>query len=369
MLQKAPGPPGFPLIGNLLDLWRDVLGSLLKSREQYGDVVRFRLGPRVLHLLAHPDHIEHVLLYNSQNYDKDTRCSAKIRSVTGEGLLTSNGDFWLRQRRLMQPAFAPQRAASFFDIMSNATEAMLDRWQSIAARGGTLDVASEMMRLTCTIVARALFGADISGDLDTIEQSATVLMDHAWPQRAPHRCANKSANARNLRRGALRKLEAIVERIIIDRRSRLTAAVRPQICSHAPVSKDRNRTSMSKPAQDETIRYCCPAMRLRIAYVDFHLLKHRMRRNRRRKRDAIGAPPTLDDLTRLEFTNRFFANRCGFSRRSGSWNAGRSRATRWRLCHTERLRDSHFAVCHASASAFWDNQANLIRSIHSGALG
>src|SRR5262245_41073971 len=103
----APGPPGYPLVGNLMDMRGDVLAVLLRSREFYGDVVRFRLGTMVLHLVAHPEHIEHVLLTNCENYDKETRSSAKIRSVTGEGLLTSNGDFWLRQRRLMQSAFTP----------------------------------------------------------------------------------------------------------------------------------------------------------------------------------------------------------------------------------------------------------------------
>src|SRR5260370_5247634 len=95
----APGPPGRPFIGSLLEFRRDVLGLLLESRRKYGDVVRCRLGPEVVHLVARPEHIEQVLLTNQGNYNKDTRSSAKIRSVTDRGLLTSNGDDWLRQRR------------------------------------------------------------------------------------------------------------------------------------------------------------------------------------------------------------------------------------------------------------------------------
>src|SRR5207253_6015744 len=102
---------------------------------------------------------------NQHNYSKDTRSSAKIRAVTGPGLLTSSGDFWLRQRRLTQPIFQPQRIAAFTGIMTETTAAMLDCWQKAAASGTPLDVAREMMRLTCTIVGKALFGTDVSRDL------------------------------------------------------------------------------------------------------------------------------------------------------------------------------------------------------------
>src|SRR5205085_7276650 len=144
------------------------------------DVVRFHLGPMVLHLVSHPDHIRHVLVTGQSNYDKDTRSSAKIRATTGPGLLTSNGDVWLRQRRMTQPALQPQRVASFMDIMTQATTAMLDRWQLHCREGAPLDVASEMMRQTCTIVARALFGVDVSTDLAVIEEAATIVMAHTW---------------------------------------------------------------------------------------------------------------------------------------------------------------------------------------------
>src|SRR5438128_1648469 len=93
--KTAPGPPSHPLLGHLLPFRRDVLGLLLTSRRQYGDVVRFRLGPLIIHLVSHPDHVRHVLVTAQHKYDKCTRSAAKIMGVTGEGLLTSNGDSWL----------------------------------------------------------------------------------------------------------------------------------------------------------------------------------------------------------------------------------------------------------------------------------
>lgn len=216
----APGPPGQPLLGHLLAFRRDVLGLLLESRDRYGDVVRFRLGPQVIHLVAHPEAIKHVLVTRQHVYDKQTRSSAKIRATTGPGLLTSSGDFWLRQRRLTQPAFAPRRLAEFLGIMVEATETMLAHWHEPSASGMTIDVASEMMRLTCGIIARALFGVDVTAELPTIERSATVLMAHTW--RRLERIIDVPTwwpTPGNLRfRRALRALDAVVDRIIDKRR-------------------------------------------------------------------------------------------------------------------------------------------------------
>src|SRR6185436_14313492 len=95
--KRAPGPPGHWLLGNIGDLRRDVLALLVESAKAFGDVVRFRLGPHEIHLLNHPEYVDHVLRGNQHNYDKNTRSAAYIKRVTGESLLTSNGEFWQRQ--------------------------------------------------------------------------------------------------------------------------------------------------------------------------------------------------------------------------------------------------------------------------------
>jgi len=148
----------------------------------------------VVHLLNHPDYVEHVLQKNHRNFDKQTRSAAFIKSVTGESLLTSNAEFWQRQRRLLQPAFHHHQIASFADQMTAATAVMLERWRQCAARGATLDVASEMMRLTYTIVGRTLFSADVGPDAEAIERTMQVILPHTfgrlgrllnWPDWAP----------------------------------------------------------------------------------------------------------------------------------------------------------------------------------------
>jgi cytochrome P450 len=309
--RQAPGPPGYPLIGNLLDFRRDVLGALLASRQAYGDIVRFRLGRTIVHLVAHPDHIQHVLLTQQHNYDKDTRSSAKIRSVTGDGLLTSNGAFWLRQRRLMQPIFSPLRVASFFGIMTEATAATLDRWTRIPTP--TLDVASEMMRLTCTIVAKALFGADVTPDLDQIEQSATVLMEHAWhrlerfvdlPMFVP-----TPGNRRYHK--ALRQLDEIVQRIIARRR--LFAQTDDLLTMLLRGKDDESGQSMSDVhVRNETITLLLSGHETTansLTWTWYLLSQHPA--IAQRARDEIAAVlgqrrPTLDDLPRLSYLTQVY---------------------------------------------------------------
>ncbi|HEY1376177.1 MAG TPA: cytochrome P450 [Gemmataceae bacterium] len=214
-MTTAPSLPGVPVLGHLPAFRRDVLRLLLDGRRTCGDVVRFRLGPLVVHLAAHPDHVKQVLVTHQHHYDKETRSSARIRTLTGPGLLTSSGDDWLKLRRLTQPSFHAQQVAGFVGLMADATRAMLDRWAAAANRE-QLDVASEMMRLTFTIVGRALFGADLSADVEAVERSATVVMGHLWHRlEAVVAVPDWLPTWRNRRfRRALRRLDEVVYRVI-----------------------------------------------------------------------------------------------------------------------------------------------------------
>ena len=116
-MSVAPGPrsflglntfPGFAANGDRPEL-------NIRHHEQYGDVVRHRVGPLVVHMIRHPDHVKHVLQENHGNYLKG-RGLQKIKVVLGEGLLTSEGDFWRRQRKLAQPAFHHKRLHGCFSI-------------------------------------------------------------------------------------------------------------------------------------------------------------------------------------------------------------------------------------------------------------
>jgi cytochrome P450 len=208
-----------PVLGNLFPFRRDVLGLLVESRARFGDVVRFRLGPMVLHLVAHPDAIRHVLQERAEHYDKETRSSSKIRGMTGLGLLTASGEAWRRQRRLVQPGFRPTAVAGFVARMTEATDAMLERWRRRPA-GEPLDIASEMMRLTYTVVGRTLFSTDVSSDADEVEEAMAVLLAHTY--RRLERIVDLPLaipSPGNLRfRRALAAIDRVVYRILAERR-------------------------------------------------------------------------------------------------------------------------------------------------------
>lgn len=220
ILRIAPGPPGVPLLGSLAAFRRDVLGLLTESRERYGDVVRFRLGPMVLHLVAHPDAIRQVLQERAAQYDKETRSSSKIRDMTGLGLLTANGETWRRQRRLVQAGFFPATVEGFIPQMTAAADSMLERWRQHAKTGRPLNVASEMMRLTYTIVGRTLFGADVTGDADEVERAMEVLLAHTYGRLErvvdPPLSFPTSGNRRF--KAALATVDRVVYRIVSERR-------------------------------------------------------------------------------------------------------------------------------------------------------
>jgi cytochrome P450 len=135
---------------------RSPLTFLTELRDRYGDIARVPLGSETLYLFSHPDLVRDVLVTNHRNFHKG-RGLERAKILLGEGLLTSEGDFHLRQRRLAQPAFHRQRVAAYGTTMATYAASRRDRWQS----GATIDAHQEMMALTLAIVGKTLFDADV----------------------------------------------------------------------------------------------------------------------------------------------------------------------------------------------------------------
>jgi cytochrome P450 len=155
---------------------RDPFRYLMGLARTHGPVAPYRAGTERAYLVDDADLIRHVLADNHANYSKGTFINAQFKLAVADGLLTLEGPEWRRERRLMQPAFHIERLNALGASMTQATTAMLERWEAYADAGETLDMTEEMGRLTMTITARSLFGADIAEDVDEIGQHIAVAI-------------------------------------------------------------------------------------------------------------------------------------------------------------------------------------------------
>ncbi|MCG8349991.1 MAG: cytochrome P450 [Chloroflexales bacterium] len=176
----VPGPKGLPLIGNLdIVLGKRDIHSILHLREIYGDIIRQGLGTAEIYILTHPDLAARVLQINNRNYVKGDLFE-QLRDIIGNGLVTSEGEFWRRQRRLIQPAFHRRLIAGFADIMIDETDAMLQRWSEYSVTGKRFRLDEHMARLTLRIVARSLFSTSLSeADITTIRETLVPLLQES----------------------------------------------------------------------------------------------------------------------------------------------------------------------------------------------
>lgn len=172
--KNPPGPRSLSPLGSAPAIIRDVKTFALDIWQRYGDIVRFRLLSSPAYALFHPDYLKHVFQDNHRNYDKQFPMLNTIKPLFGNGLFTNDGESWLHQRRLMQPSFHHKRLAGFGTIMTDATLAMLERWQG--ADSQQLDIPLEMMRLTQRVAGLTLFNLDLSDEVDTVGGTFTILL-------------------------------------------------------------------------------------------------------------------------------------------------------------------------------------------------
>ncbi|MEA3337063.1 MAG: cytochrome P450 [Chloroflexota bacterium] len=175
----APGPEGNQLLGALLNSSKeDVIASYVELWREYGDVVRLNMGPLAVQQFVLPEHVRHIMVRNAANYPKGMSHD-KLRIALGNGLLTSGGPLWQRQRRLMQPTYTPRAVTRFADIMVDATEQMIKRWQVQTKSDDTLVVNAEMMRLTMSVISRSMFDLDISEDFAEAGEALVTILEFA----------------------------------------------------------------------------------------------------------------------------------------------------------------------------------------------
>jgi cytochrome P450 len=218
-IQRPPGPKSRGITGNLPLASKDPLGLFLGWAREYGDIFHYRALHRHIYFINHPDLIKDVLITKAPSFIKGEAMRAN-RRVFGNGLLASEGSFWLEQRRLIQPAFHHSHIEAYARIMVSSTERMLASWDEIADEQPR-DIHQDMMRLTLEIVAMALFSVEIASENDRVAVALDTLMELSQGIRLILPEMLRRFPTRNNRRydQAVRQLDEVVYGLIRERQA------------------------------------------------------------------------------------------------------------------------------------------------------
>jgi len=315
---SIPGPRGHFVLGSIPAIQRDRVQFLVDLQRDYGDVVRIRLGPYEAVVIFHPDAIQRILLDNQSNYSKETRTYASLSLLVGNGLITSNGDFWLRQRRLMQPAFHRTEINALSEMIVQQTQAILDHLEGEAESGQAVNIARAMMNLTLGVATQAFFGSrvqDVDGNLG--EVISYLMSDTAFRFEHPFYPPVWFPAPRNLQfNAAMKHLDAVIYGILADRRSHageknnlLDMMIGAQLEEDDDTGGGVQRMT-DRQLRDEVVTLFLAGHEttaVSLCWTLYLLSQHPEveARLRRELEDVLGGrPPTLDDLPQLEYARR-----------------------------------------------------------------
>ncbi len=282
----------------------------------YGRIAHYKLGWQHIVFINHPDFIREVLVNHPQEMIKE-RTQRRMKILLGEGLITSEGAFHMRQRRIAAPAFHRQRIAAYADVMTERAILRRASWHA----GQTIDIGAEMMRLALEIVARTLFNTDVTSDVLQINHEVNVIMDlYNYLISLPLAEAYLYAPLPGLTRfrRARARLDAVVHRIIASHRDRARAgnsADSGDLLSMLMASRDEEGGGAMKDEQlrDEIITiFLAGYETVANALTWTWLLLAQNPEPAQRFYDEVarvlgGRTPTLDDLPQLRYTEMVFA--------------------------------------------------------------
>jgi cytochrome P450 len=315
MTLATPPPPtmrGGPLLGLLPQLRRDLLGTLERARREHGDVVRLLAGPPRMraasYVVFHPDGVRRVMATEADRYRKDNRFYNEIRWSLGDGLLNSQDERWLRQRRFVQPLFTRRRIATYADAMAEASEKLVAGWRGAAHSGEPIELHSEMSRVTLGIVGHLLFGADMERAVPAVAHSFPVLGEYARrrsynPASAPRGWPTR-ANRKALR--AQRSLYETCDEIIAGRRD--NGAGGADLLSLLVAARDGVEVLSDTEVRDQVLIFLLAGHDTTAIALTFalHLLGHHRDVQARLQTEVDealdGRTPGAEDLERLPYT-------------------------------------------------------------------
>lgn len=299
-----PGPEQGFFDGLRSQLRRDPLTFMTRNAREYGDIVCLRFFNLRTYLLFHPDHIEDVIVNNAKKFIKGRILRAN-RFLFGNGLLTSEGEFWLRQRRMMQPAFHRNRIANYSSTMTDCATRLVQSWRD----GQQLDIHDAMMRLTLQIVAKTLFHADVERDAPEVRGNLDILLEFTLDFRRLLMSPSWLPTPRNLQaKRAVRNLTVIIDRIIQERRqSREDSG---DLLSLLINAQDEDGSRMTnQQLRDEALTLFLAGHETTASALSWTWMllaqNPRVEQKLHAELDSVlhGRTPTLDDLPNLPYTN------------------------------------------------------------------
>ena len=313
-MAAPPHPRGNPVLGWALDLRSSQIRTYERVMREYGDVVRLAVGPPGvrfdLYCVFHPDGVKAVLAGSREGFSKGNRFYKQIAQAFGRGLLTSEGELWQRQRRLVQPLFTRKQIATYAELMAEEAAAVAERWDRATRDGGGVDANAEMVRLALRVVGRAIFGDDVTKAADVLDSAFPVLNRHTFRRAmsplAPPASWPTPDNRRAAR--ARRALYGVVDELIAHRReagadgedllSRLLRARDPDTDEAMDVQQVRDEALIFLLAGHETTS---TALTFTLHLLGRHPSEQRLVHD---ELDAVldGRAPTLDDAPALERT-------------------------------------------------------------------
>jgi cytochrome P450 len=306
-MAKKRLPPlakGHLLVGNFFDFRRDPFGFMTSELPKYGDVVRCRVGPLQAYIVSHPNDVEYVLRGNHRNFIKNKGVRKVVTQLLGQGLVTSEGELWRRQRRLAQPAFQGDQIQKYSTVMVDFTKTMLKGWRA----GETRNIHTDMMRVTLEIVAQTLFTASVGDKAARVGAALDAVMKYwsgigamfRWWKYLP------TPGATRFRR-AIRELDSIILDTVAQRRAGGSGP--DDLLSRFLNARDEDGSRMSdRQLRDEMVTLLLAGHETTAVALTFcfYLLATHPEADARLAAELdevlAGKPPTTGDIPRLRYT-------------------------------------------------------------------
>ena len=313
--RRLPGPRSFYGIQNLRGLGQmGMLDFIAQQWQQYGDLFEIQAGPQKLVIVIHPEHIRHITITNAANYEKLKSYDPVRKYIVGDGIVTSTGELWKRQRRLMAPFYTPRGVQEFAEIMLRDTLVLTERWERLAAERTLVEMFDEMALVTASIVLKAIFSTDSPEDILWIKQSVETMIGYAGskrvnPLQAPDWMpTTDNRNFWNAQRKVHQYIDAVLDaRLDMDEWDYPNDLLSKLILAEDPETGERMSRKLLRDEALTNFFAGYETSARSMSYAWYALANNPTVRDRLHEeldRELGDAVPTLDTLKRLPYTLR-----------------------------------------------------------------